>query len=411
MFFSQRISSASAKQLKTKLPLETDKIFLDCHNLVRTPVGLRSMGKFVQIPFAHAAKKVVAYCNDRLYIHTVNGLYTLKGDVANCVYSAEMTDVTSLLFNRYLILSSRQAGTFQATDDKLTVLTNNGFDALATTRERIFGVQPTKLQIAPAGQLDQWRSSLEIDPQTDCDTAVAVDNKLYLLGDVCYAYESKAVELDSKLYPIASNLGKVQSASAVCLGRKAVFAANGLYKLQSGNVDRVFEQLDAYLDLDGAAACALYGYYMLSCKRKYGDKARNDVTLLLDVASEKVMGVFDCGFQSLFSYGNDVYAVQDGQVYKFFPQDSDARYKCSKIDMGSQKIKYLDELTLRVEKDCEVKVTSELCEQGCFVKGSPFAQSIRLCCYGKEFCVEVLAKDGLKLDSLQLHAHAQSEVT
>ena len=148
--------------------------------------------------------------------------------------------------------------------------------------------------------------------------------------------------------------------------------------------------------------------WILSCKR-LGSVGANDVTLLLDPATESVVGAFDFGFASLSCFGNVLYGVRDGEAYRLVPHSGESVFRRTNIDMGLKNMKYLDKLTVRVSDDCVVCVTGKDATREYFVKGSPAVAEVKLFGCGEEFGVEVRSQNGLCLGELQLFAHTQRE--
>ena len=75
----KRLPTVTAKKCKERLSLDftsDSSDFLNCGNVVRTDGGLRSTQRFEQLDFPVDVIKVIAECNNRLYVLGVDGFYS-----------------------------------------------------------------------------------------------------------------------------------------------------------------------------------------------------------------------------------------------------------------------------------------------------------------------------------------------
>ena len=409
IFSPNRLPPRASVSVRADLLSLSDAQLTMCDNLRRSPAGLRTIGGFERLSAPPQVKRVLARLGETLYFHAEDGLYAATGEEVVALVNVTYDEMSAARFDDGVFVggSKRNYWVKGASSQMMSVLP---FKSVETACDRLFGLSyKNDLHVSPAAIHDDWRNAVTINLTTDCEAVVAAKSVLYVLGDVCYRYNSRALETDSELRVIGRGIGNVQRESTATLGGEAFFAADtGLYRLFDGKAERAFVKLDDLFNYEGAVACGWGGMWILSCKR-LGSVGANDVTLLLDPASESVVGAFDFGFASLSCFGNVLYGVREGEAYRLVPHSGESVFKRTNIDMGSKNMKYLDKLTVRVSDDCVLCVTSKDATREYFVKGSPAAAEVKLFGCGEEFGVEVRSQNGLCLSELQLFAHTQRE--
>lgn len=408
MFYRKPFANSRSVRLRERVKLNVGDVFADSDNLSESVRGLVSLGKFVQIYCPKPVKKVVCRRGERLYVLCDDGVYYLENGKLTPLYQKAISDVCFTRYGDNVVFSAEKEGVWAQTNDAAKRLTPGGYRSMLTAQTRIFGLNDSGLWITPVDPVEEWTGTFGISLPTACGALAEVADTVYMLGNDCYAYDGKEYAVDSKLYPVARNVGAVQKDSAVSVARKAVFATDkGLFCI-AGKVSELCPELSGSLCFEGAVACAMHGKYLVSCRRERGG-ASNDVTLLVDAAKGALAGVFGCGFESLFNCDNDVYACRDGVLYAFSSGGGQSVFKKQNIDMGSQKMKFLDALVLRSTHNCEVRVYSDGIARSYFFAGSRATRHIPVTGNGREFAVEVRAEDGFCLELLELYAHVRRE--
>ncbi len=399
--YHQAIKGAKEQVLYSKVELGL-KNFLKCHNLKVTDFGLRGLGEFFEHPFDQEAVKVVYADSNGVYVVAKDGLYLNK----DLVLSFDKQNGCCVLYNKLLIFSCKGFGTYAVTKKTTARLWVYGFDKMALSGGGVCGVENNTFHQSTAGETDQWRDVVRVNVPEECNSVAAEKGKAYVLGNTCYTFDPKAERIDSRFTPIAANVGKVYADSTVSFADCTLFASdNGLYKLQNGNVKKVFDGLN--LRFDGAVACAFAGKYLVSCKR--GDfSASNDITLWLNPETQRVDGVYEWGFDSLYSNGGEVYGVREGKLFKHYDLAGKWHFESEKIDMGSKKLKFLDAVELSTRNTVRVTVIGDQTAMVIFYGGASVEkQPIRLS--GKEFTVVMESDVEFDSENLALTAHRPKE--
>lgn len=413
MFYRKGMRAMHASNMRASVSIRFDDCWTECDNVRRAVDGrITSFGQFRQMDFPHNAVKVLFYNDGKLYVAADDGLYMLGGDEWSCVLSCKLADCSWLYYDRKMIFSGVNAGTHRIANGKATELWVTGYNSMTVAGSRIIGAAGTSISVAPAGKTDDWSNSVTVNPFYACQTVEAIGEVAYALGEECYAFRPRAAETDMSFHPVASNVGKVQRGSAVNLGKKIVFASQqGLYKLQSDGVSRIFSSLDGFVRFDGAVACQSEGKYLVSCKSLDGDGTANDITLLLDVDSQRVCGVLHTGFDALYGRGSDLFAVREGKLFRFVSGEGVSVLRKQNIDMGSKKMKFLHSLSLLARCNADVFVESDGVRRQYAFYGSDRTQTRRIVGHGKEFAVEVRTDNGMDIGLVRLDAHAIREVS
>ncbi len=411
MFLRNGLAKSSSVRLRERLTLDVKKMYMGCHNVCNSPNGLRSLGCFEQIFCPKTVKKVVCCRDDTLYLLCDDGVYRLKNGAVTPLYQKAIKDVCFTRYNTNVLFSAEDEGVYMQTNGiEPKLLSPGGYRSMLTAQTRVFGLNGSGLWVSSVDPVLNWTNTYSIGVFTDCITLVAVNDKVYMLGDVCYAYDGREYKIDSKLYPIAQGIGAVQKDSAVHLQNSAIFAtANGLYRIVGDRVTQLCPELGSLVNFEGAVACAMSGGYLVSCRRREEGGDANDITLLINAEKGQLSGVFEWGFDSLFDCEGDVYGCRDGKLYIFRPKLGQSVFRQQNIDMGTQKIKFLDRLIVRSGCNCEVRVRSDGIVRSYPVYGSRTTRRFPITGKGREFAVEVRSDDGMSLELLELYAHTQRE--
>lgn len=409
MFYRKALLASRSKTLRKNISLDISDAYLDCDNVRNTPNGLSYIGHFDIIYCTHNVKKVAYLYGDDLHLLCDDGLYNLSNGMETKLFDA-LPDVCFVNSGSYVYFSQRKNGVYMRDNGSSTKRVHLvGQDKMIFSNSRIFGLNSRKLMVVPVDPQEDWSNVYYVDLPEECSDLVALGNKVYALGNTCYVYECKDFAIDSKCYPTARNLGKVQSGSAVAFGSKAMFATSGgLYMLGNDKVEEVFRDITSAHCLEGAVACAFDGNYLISCKRSENSES-NDITLLLDAESGKLRGVFGCGFETLSSFGKEVYGTREGIAYRFFNEDTPSVFKRQNVDMGVQKTKYLDWLIVRTDCLLDVRITCGLFTRLYSFNAVSGKQRVRICGMGEEFAVELRSKSKMNVQSVEIVAHVQQE--
>lgn len=410
MFFPKRINGASAKKLNAVLHLDFNKTrgaFLKQKN-VQLGQYLGSTCTFKNaVPVIKMSRAVFSKDGHLITYVVGGGLHRSSGPDWMCIVTSTDNDcvVSHTEYHQATVFSCKE-GTYYTHDGvEVYPMTNRYFTSLAVCDNRVFGVDGRYLSMTAADSINEWDESRRITAHTDLDALVALD-KLYALGDTCYSLAPDAVEMNVKFHPICYGIGAVQTESVATFGKRAVFASEyGLYELKNGVVAPIFTQLNDYVSFDGCVACAYKGKYYVTCKRKDGDMTGNDILLVLDVDNEKISAVMDVKMQHISVVDDKLYAVSNNYLYVATDDNVDSSY-VETLDFHSSDVKYLNKLTLKTLSDVDVWIDNGEEKRRYRVKGKNTLQRVPLAGCGRQFCVEVQARDGLKLDYLELSARS-----
>ncbi len=406
MFYRKDFKRYVSEQVTEDIDFHSQNSLLESDNVFVTSAGLRSLGCMKQIPLSCQPVKVLMCVNETLYFIAKDGLYSFREKEKKLLDS--VNEGCCVMLDNDVIFSSAQSGTYRLTEDSATELFSSGHCSMDVAGERLLALDGDALTVLPAGNAEVYEGSISINTSPACRAAVSLENKLYALGDTCFVHEPKAEPIDSRFRAMYKNIGVVSPESVVPMGKEVIFASNsGLYKLTVGNVQKICSQLDGTVSFADAAACKFRGRYLVSCKRNLSGP--NDITLLIDTSRQQIEGVFQCGFDSLSSSENSVYAIKDNVLIRLDENGGLSRFKIKNMDMGSQKIKHLDRILLLCPTSAEVRVSSDYGQTKYLFEGSEAIQYKRINGRGRRFAIEVLSSNA-HLQLLQLHAHISSEV-
>ena len=408
MFFPKRIKSATAKTLKSSLKIDFNNLgsnFLKQKNLQKAGNSLMSSFGFEKHAYDKEIYRAICSVNGMLVALLVaNGVYSITDTYSEFSITKEkLNNIVGCVKYQNKLVVSATYGTCCTEDGlKASRITTQYFPSLAVCYDRIFGVSGKDLYMTDAGDISAWDNNLTINAHTPLDAVVALD-KLYVLGDTCYSLTPNAEEINMKFVPFCFGIGAVQADSVVAFEKYAVFAStNGLYMLTSNTVTPIFTKLNDYIIFDGCVACLHNGKYFVTCKRKDGDMT-NDILLVLDTDSEKIVSVLDVKAQHISSIDGKLYAVINNKLYFASDIDVESSY-VDTVDFGCSNVKYLDKLVIRTKTDVDVWIDNGVEKRRYRVLGKNSIQSVPLTGSGRQFTVEVQARNGLKLDCVELTA-------
>lgn len=397
MFRPKNLNAAHEQKLRFKSSLDVAKAFENCHNVRSTRKGVQSVGNFEKVPFAHSVQKVLFNDNGKLYA-LCDGVPYVSGQ-GEPLIERTFSDGVMYKFHDALVFGAPEAS--YTVENGVATLAGLGMKDVTVGADRLVWVNGVNLYVSePQNML---KSPWTLHMSASCGAVAAIGDKVYALGDECVVVQPKYVQTDSVARVFAKGIGNVKT--AVALGTKIFFASDkGMYLLHN-DVKSVFDELD--FCADQAVACRLKNHVLISCKRS-ATSDENDITLLLDVDSEKLVGVFEFGFDSLYSDAKSVYGVKKGEIFCLDGEDGLSIF-CEDVDFGTAQTKYLDKLVVRTSENVDVYVESDGVRTVYVFNGSPNVEVRRLNGYGKRFRVEVQAFDGMGLEQLELYAHSIKE--
>ena len=414
MFLHKKSAAGPFKRLKTALKLDFGGSAYDLRhscNVERYGNGIISGFTQTEIPLPVLARQVIATNGDVLYVMTDLGVYSVVNGVSTRLINIVQPDLTTCTFRGSVLVSARDMGIYFVSATSSKSVYESGFDSLLVLNDRIFGMFSKEVRYTGAGQRDGWVNGEMIKTPTTCDALLAVDHKVYVLGDTCYVLTHDAEDIEFKFRVFAHNVGAVSRFSVVNYNGGAVFASsNGMYRLSSNKITPIFEQLNDVVDLSKCVATFFDGKYYLSCRTKGSSEESNDVTLILDVDTEEITGVLHDGYESLVSSKSLIYATRNGRCYAIKKGVSDGRYVKSNVDFATSEKKFLDRLTVKTLSDLDVAIRSENETRLYKVKGKKSTQKINLRDMGWVFSIELSSNDGLNVENLELFAHTCGEV-
>lgn len=409
MFFRKKFSTVTVKKSKVRLdlaPSMTNGDFSRCNNVRRAGNGLRSIGDFVPMGILNM-NKVIASKDGFLYTLGKDGVYCNSKYSSYKLISKAVDSACCVLYNRRLIFSSQNIGTYLFGTNSADMLSAKGYDSLTICGDRLIGVDSIGVAVASAGDYRDFDDAQVIYTHVPCTSVVALGNELYILGDTCYTLVPNADEIDLKFRPFVYEVGMVEKESVVQMGKRAIFATDcGLRMLTSNKVTPIFQQLNDYINFVGCNACEHQGKYYISCKRKEGNSAQNDLILVLDIDNQVIDGVLSTKYTNLFSDGDKLYATGTLGVYYLQQMDCAGVVHVSNIDFDNSNVKYLHRLTISTSKDVFVWINTDNEKRRYAVKGKSGVQSLPIAGVGRQFTVQIDAPSGARIDSVELCARS-----
>lgn len=407
MIFRKNIlKGATQRVCKQTVELNADRHKFDMHNVLQTKRGLGSLGNFEKVEFAPKAIKVFASdMTKQVFVLAEDGLYSLLPQPAK-LSEGVFSEGTGAILDRQVIFSAAGKGTYTVGSGGAERVCMWGCKSVGTCLGRLVGVDSNDVRVCAVGDTNLLKAEFTVRTNETLQGGGAVGDVFYALGEACYMYRPNAEAAESRFVPIAHNVGVVQTDTVVALKDKLVFAANGgLKAAKQGKVTDLATIDD--LCLTGAVACEFEGRYMLSCKREANSSA-NDITLVLDDKGVTV-GVFEYGFDSLFSDSSVLYAVKNGDVFRFVKEPSLSCAYFGNLNLGCDTVKHLRRIAIRTRNDASVWVHSDGIKRLYFVTGSPATQTLLVNGVGREFALEVQCDDGLDLDLLRIEGYTYEE--
>ena len=409
--WGKRMPAVSAQKCRAKLKLDlpiSSEDLVNCGNVRCVEGGLRGAYGFdAQYFFRYyRTLKILGEKWPWTYFATDEGLFCVYSEMQTHVTYENYTVVSACFYQGKLIFSAPGFGTYLIKDYRKEKIGDVGFVSMAACSDRLFGLaNDGDLYVAPVGQID-FSEAFHITPHTKLSAVVTLGKKLYALGDACYVLEPyHADDVDITFRAMCYEIGKVQADSVVTLGSRVVFATeNGLRLLQSDKITPIFSSLNNLVSFSGCVACSHGGKYYLSCKRLDGTQEQNDVTLILDVDQEKVVGVLNQGFENMYSLGYTFYAVQNGSLMKI-NETPQSVYWQRTVDFDRADKKYLDTLVIRTKQDVSVVIQTDNEKRIYRVKGKRALQRIPLAGHGRAFTVTLQAPSAMDVDYVELTAH------
>lgn len=408
MFYANKLKGATPVACKQVLQADVDRYKLTAHNVLQTKRGLGSLGKFEQVEFEPQAIKVICKnpFGEQVYAVATDGIYRIYPTVIKLVDRA-LVGGGCTVYDKRIIFSSKTVGTYAIVPDTAEKFGIVGCNHIVNCCGRLIGVDGNAVRVCEADCYDKMTSSDKLETEAPLTGAAVIGHTFYALGDTCYSYTPDGELIESQLHPCAHNVGHVEGDSVVTLKKRVVFATHGGLRIMSdGNVTDLTD-LDG-MRFEGAVACAFRGQYLLSCKRGASSE-RNDITLLIDVEKRKTVGVFEFGFDSLYSDGDVLYGVQEGKVYRYSDEPSLSCVTFGNLDMGNGCYKLLRRFVIRTRNDADVWISSDGVKRLYFIGGSDKTQSLPVYGRGKEFTVEIHSDDGFDLDYIRLDADTFGE--
>ena len=404
----KKMPAITSQKCKARLKLDFSQVnsdLLRCGNVVSVGGGLRSALGAQQMDFSVDAVKVVVEHDGILYVLGANGLYSCHDGEAIRIISKVDYTACSNLFQGVLMFSGPKTGAYLLNGDSATLKAKIMAISMAVCCDRRFALEENNnIVVTTIGPTD-WSDYFRVTPNTKLNALVAIGKKLYALGDTCYVFEPHPTDnLDVTFRAMCQGIGVVQTDTQATFGKKAVFATDsGLRLLQSDSVNPIFCKLNDFVSFTGSVACAHKGLYYVSCKRLDGLQEQNDVTLILDVHNEKIVGIIDMGWENLYSSGETLYATKDGKLFKL-GGNAVASHWFATVDFDNPSLKFLDSLFVKSKYDAELTVTGDNSSVCYKVTGKNGIQRLPVSGVGRTFTLEIQAQDGLQVDYAELTA-------
>ncbi len=413
MFFAKPVRNVSPKIHKAVLQPDLDSgnaEFRWCSNVKKYGKGLLGgsvrleevpVGKYASAVAYADGDKILYFSKDGLYIYEYGGSELLCAD-CTCDYA------TGVEYHDRLVLSSSQVGTFAPDeDDEMQKASDVGFDRLAVCGERLCAVAGHKFYFTFPGKADDMFGAEFVTLYTPCDAAVSVSDKVYILGNVCYSFAPDGESVESKVAPIADGIGKVAAKTVACIGNKAVFATeSGLYALSQGKVTPIMPQLNGWVRANDGFACAHNGLYYLCCQLTDGKEA----VLVIDIDAQRIVEVFDGGFNCMYSDGSTLYAAKKGKLYLIRSDgDENCCWGASDIDFGSAAVKHLQRMSVALRGEADVWLYSRGESRRYRVKCKRGSVTLPVRGVGTSFAVQISSPSGVRIDGVQLVAYSYGE--
>ena len=414
MFLHKKSARAPVKRLKKEIKLDFDaksEDLLGSSCVEKDGNRLISRYKRREMYLLSKAVQVVNSNNNVIYILCDDGIYTVLGSVLEWLEDTTVTAMSSCVYRGDVILSAKGFGTYFATKSVALKVYDDGFASMTVCADRIFGLQDNEIRYTAAGERDGWGNGQKITLPTACDALVTLGEKVYALGNTCYTLEPKADDIDFKLSVFANNMGAVAARSTVAYNGRVVFGTSkGLYQISSNKITPIFTHLYDTIDFTNCAGTLYDGKYYLCCRSRNSGATDPDLTLILDLDREEILGVLDIGYDSITAVSNRIVFTRQGHCYWVDYTAIGGRFVKNNVNFATDKKKFLDRLTVTTRNDLDVTIRSETETRLYKIKGKKTAQKINLRDMGWEFSIELSSPDGLDVENLAIDAHVCGEV-
>lgn len=413
MFFAKSLGKSTPQICKTSVAVQLDSgnaEFRWCSNVKKCGNGL--VGGTVRLSELPIGKYVTAlpYIDSERFIYFAkDGLYMQIND-----YTEKLSDITcesaaAINYHETICITSSQIGSYvYPIGDELEFQSELGFDRFVVCCDRMFGAAGNNLYFTDAIGVHKMSEAQQVEMVTPCDAVAAIGNKVYVLGDTCYTFDSDADNIESVIKPFMRGIGKVAPKTVACASDKVVFATDrGLFVLASGKITRIMPQLDGIARVHEGHACMHNGLYYLCCQLNDG----KETVLVMDIAEQKIVEVFDGGFSCLYSADNILYALKKGKIY-IVHSDGDAAccWGASNIDFKTDKVKHLQQMYVKLRGEADVWIYSSGENRRYAVKGKKGGVVLPVRGNGRSFAVQITSQRGVKIDDVQLVAYLYGEV-
>ena len=414
MFLHKKSNRVPTQQLKTAVKLEfapKSGELRGSYNVEKEGNRLISRYKRREVYFLAPPQQIIGTNGDLVYILCETGVFSLLGSTLRWLTMEGAPAMCGCIYRGDMIISSPSVGTYFAEQKKATSVYSGGFSSMTVCGDRIFGLDGQQLRYTAAGERDGWDKGEMITLPTECDALVTLGEKLYALGNTCYVVSPDADDVEFKFSLFAGNIGRVATKSTVQFNGRIVFASkNGLYQLSSTGIKPIFEYLNGAVDFTDCCATLFDGKYYMSCRSKDSAEEGNDLTLILDLDREEILGVLDMGAGSICAARDKIYLEKDEHGYWLDYTATEGRFVKSNVNFNSNKKKFLDALVVTTRNDLDVAIHSETETRLYKIKGKKSAQKINLRDMGWEFSIELTSTSGLDLEKVELYAHICGEV-
>ena len=413
MLFHKKASKPAQKTLKLPLKFDfgtTAEDVRNSFNVERTANGIKTRYRRDIQVFPAIARYIVGYVDDYVYFMTDGGLCRMSEKDKTVFMEGLDWNVSSCVYRGNLIVSGKDYGTYVVKECEATKVYHGGFSSITSCADRLFGLYKNQITYTAAGKVDGWEQGQTISLPGECQAVVSIGDKVYALGDDCYALIPKADDIEFKVVRLARNVGVVAPRSVVSYYDSLIFGTeSGLYQLRSDKISPICEQLNEVLLFGVSAGVIFKGKYCLTCASKDVPELYNNVTVCIDVEREEIVGMLRNGGLSIAKTSKNVIMSGIGSCYVFYDGFYDGKYRVSNVDFGTNDKKFLDKLVLKTATDIDVTIRSETETRLYKLKGKSYPQNLFLRDMGWRFSIEFFSEDGLDVQNAVLYAHTSKE--
>lgn len=414
MFLHKKPAVKSAKRLKLDVKLDFDAKEEELRgglNVFRD--GNRLVSKFQRnsLPITSPLKQTLGTNGDVVYLLFEDGLYAVQNALLSWLTLDVAEKACFCVYRGDTVVSSKEFGTYFLVKTKAKKVYADGFSSMTVCADRIFGLYGKDVRYTAAGERDGWDNGETITLPSACDALVTIGQTVYALGNTCYKIAPDGDDVEFKFRVFANNIGAVAPLSVVNYNGRAVLAStSGLYQINSDKLTPIFEELSQVVDFSAASGAMSNGKYYLTCRTKNSSEIANDVTLILDLDSEKIVGNLGEGFGSICANNEMIYSEIGGKLYRIKSGVSQGKYLKTNVDFSTSQKKFLDSMTVTTLNDLDVIIRSENETRLYKIAGKKTPQKINLRDMGWEFSIELSSDMGLNVEKMTLFAHTTAEV-